>query len=44
MAAYWEPLVSSCIVSISIGVTGMVLLCKGTVKSRKVHAMNVFNQ
>lgn len=44
MEALWEPLLSSCIVSITIGVTGMVILCHGTQRSRKVHLMNVFNQ
>ena len=44
MVDLWEPLLSSCIVSITIGVTGMIILCKGTQRPRKMHMMNVFNQ
>lgn len=44
MVALWQPILSSCIVSITIGLSGMVLLCRQTRRSRKVHMMNAFNQ
>ena len=40
----WGPLLSSVLVSIIIGVTGCVILYKGTLRTRKTHLMNVFNQ
>jgi len=40
----WQPLLSSALVSIIIGVTGCVILYKGTLRIRKTHLMNVFNQ
>ena len=43
MGQPWEPLLSSCIVSLLIGVSGMFILCTRTQQSRKLHAMNVFN-
>lgn len=41
--SYWEPLLSSILVSIIIGVTGCIILYKGTLRTRKTHLMNVFN-
>lgn len=44
MEPLWELVLSSSIVSITIGVMGMVIICKGTQRPRKMHLMNVFNQ
>ena len=44
MVASWEPLVASILTSIIIGVGGCVIICKGTIRPRKTHLMNVFNQ
>ena len=40
----WRPLVTSIIVSLTVGLPGMIMLCKGTKISRKKHLMNVFSQ
>ena len=44
MESLWQPQIASSIVTISIGVSGMLMLCLGTKRARKVHAMNAFNQ
>ena len=38
------PLFASIIVSILLGVGGMIILCKGTNQARKKHTINVFAQ
>lgn len=40
----WRPLVTSLIISLTVGVPGMVLLVKGTKVPRKKHLLNVFSQ
>ena len=41
--AYWEPLAASLLVSILIGVPGLVILWYGTKMPRKHHMLNVFS-
>lgn len=40
----WENIVPSIIVSLFIGVLGMLILTLGTKVSRKSHIMNIFSQ
>ena len=40
----WEPVVSSTIAALAIGVPGIYALTYGTTKPRKNHMMNVFSQ
>ena len=44
MSDYTDALIASILVSLLIGVSGMVLLCKYTVVPRKKHLMNIFSQ
>ena len=39
-----SPLFASIFVSLTLGVGGMIILCKGTNKARKKHTINVFAQ
>ena len=39
----WEPIVSSMIAGLAIGVPGIYFLIKGTQKPRNNHMMNVFS-
>ena len=41
---YFNALFASLVVSVAVGVTGMVLLCKYTIVPRKKHIMNIFSQ
>ena len=44
MTANFTAAIASAIVSLIVGVGGMIILCMGTKKPRKQHLMNVFSQ